>query len=58
MGDRKLDAYNGEVILKEFFDNGIAWVQRMNDSYAVPTDSLYTHNELNRLMNPYWEPGY
>ena len=63
-GDRKQDNLNGEYwLISVIGGNAMMSTERVTSTkkskiISVPVTALYSHDELQRLMNPWWEPGY
>ena len=57
-GDRTMDGLNGEYTLSAI-DGTMAEVRNSRGRVEkVHFENLYTHDELNRIMNEWYEPGY
>lgn len=57
-GDRSQDGLNGEYTLTQI-DGATAIVTNSRGRVEkVYLENLYSHDELSRIMNEWWEPGY
>lgn len=57
-GDRTMDGLNGEYKLTGIEGVRAVVTNSRGRVEKVPFENLYTHDELNRIMNEWWEPGY
>jgi len=57
-GDRTMDGLNGEYTLTGLDGSRAEVTNSRGQKETVDFTNMYTHDELARTMNEWWEPGY